>query len=324
MQNIRYSITVPVYNEEDVILKFIESFERSSRPDCECVIVDDSTDETPELIKSKIKGKKQYKYIHNKKKGRCEARNLAINLASGFYVFIWNADVIIPKNFFNLVDKYAEKKLDVVGFRNEIIEGNSLENYLKLYNEIKYFNNFYELKIANNLISSTEGFMVKKDLAISAYPEFQINPLVAGDDFIFARMIEKRKKNIKSHVDFSIIIKHYMPNNFIEFYNNRKGRGYGTPQISFYYKNKGIASILIYSIAKFFYSIIFLFFIPLSYKFYKKRKNFLFTKKKFSYLDFFYINLIERIAIIHGEISSLLRIFNIHYINKEKKIKYID
>lgn len=321
MSEIKYSITVPVYNEKNDIMKFLESFELNKRKDCECVIVDDSIDETPDIIKGYIKDKYGYRYILNKKKGRCEARNLAIKLSEGVYVFIWNADVLVPNNFFNKIDKYYDEKVDIIGFKNEIIEGTKFENYLKLFNEIKYYNFFYEKKLSENKISSTEGFMVKRELAIDAYPENTFNPLVAGDDFIFARVLEKRKVDYVFKIDFSIIIRHYMPDNFKEFYRNREGRGYGTPQMSYYFSKKKIYKIFIYSNLKFIYSILKLFLIPLSFKIFKEKSQYLFVYKRLNYIDFFIINFIERIAIYIGEMKSIAKIIKEHKINKNE-IKY--
>lgn len=87
----KFTIITPVFNGADYIEETVISvFEATKDIDIEYLIVDDgSTDETRELL---AKYFTRLKYIRQENSGQAAAINKAIQLASGLYTTIVNAD----------------------------------------------------------------------------------------------------------------------------------------------------------------------------------------------------------------------------------------
>ncbi len=93
----KFSIIIPTYNEARDIVATLESLLALDYPDREIIVVDDSTDRTPEIVRGYAA--QGVRLIHPGGGGRCEARNLGIRKASGEVVVLLNADVRLPADF---------------------------------------------------------------------------------------------------------------------------------------------------------------------------------------------------------------------------------
>ena len=70
----RFSIIIPTYNEERDIAATLEALLGLDYPDREILVVDDSSDRTPEIVGGYAR--QGVRLIHPGGGGRCEARNL--------------------------------------------------------------------------------------------------------------------------------------------------------------------------------------------------------------------------------------------------------
>ncbi len=93
----KFSIVIPAYNEEKDIAGTFDGLPVLDYSDKEVIVVDDSTDATPEIVKRyAFKG---VQLIHPERRGgRCEARNCGIQEATGEVVVILNTDVQPPRD----------------------------------------------------------------------------------------------------------------------------------------------------------------------------------------------------------------------------------
>ena len=109
-------------------------------------------------------------------------------------------------------------------------------------------------------------------------------------------------------IDFHLTVKHVIPDNKKSFFHNRFIRGYGTPQINYYYQNKSLIWCNIFFVFKNTLKLIYIFIFPLyffnSLKYYKKFVD----KKILSFKDYLYLKLFEDLSVIYGEIISLFKI----------------
>ena len=122
----KVSIIVPVYNVAPYIIRCLDSINRQTFSNLECIIVDDcGTDNSIQLAKNYIKNvpfKYSYRIIHHKyNQGISEARNTGINMATGDYIFFIDSDDAITPNCIetlaNLANKYPFA---------DIIQGNTV------------------------------------------------------------------------------------------------------------------------------------------------------------------------------------------------------
>jgi len=93
---VKFSIVIPTYNEEKDIGATLDSLLGLRYSDKEIVVVDDSTDTTPQIV-SAYAGRGVKLIRPEVRKGRCEARNIGVRASSGDVVVILNADVLLRK-----------------------------------------------------------------------------------------------------------------------------------------------------------------------------------------------------------------------------------
>ena len=107
----RFSIIIPAYNADKVVLKAVESIKNQKYTSYEIIVVDDcSTDKTFE-VSNNIEGVQVLKTPYNMKDGG--ARNVGIDNAKGEYIIFLDADDY-------LVDENVLEKLNnIIGDNNQ-------------------------------------------------------------------------------------------------------------------------------------------------------------------------------------------------------------
>ena len=251
--SLMFSIIVPTYNEENDIRETLESLVALDWPNKEIIIVDDSNDSTPLIVSGfATAGLKMIK--PDKRKGRCEARNIGIRASVGDVLVILNADVRLPANFL-----YSVAPLYESGFESVAVM-NTIANQDQLY--ARFLEARRNWRIANNVYRNwsdqfggvfwTEAFSVRRDIAMktSLFPADFAVPLEAGEDARFAE--DLRKIHCKGVFAENIVVPHVAPGTLAEFWKVRIGRGAGTPQIRYFLDCWPLWKISAWRYAKFF------------------------------------------------------------------------
>jgi glycosyltransferase involved in cell wall biosynthesis len=194
-------------------------------PDFEVLVVDDSTDRTPEIVRTY--SDRGVRLIRpGKPEGRCGARNLGILEASGTVVVILNADVLLPRDFLRRISAHYASGFDYVLVRSQV---ENMGDLFARYVECVGLYEFYGRD--EGTLEWTEGFSCRRELALRAglFPVGHAVPICAGEDAVFGanlRMAGARKK-----VDLGILVTHVAPARLREYWRVREGRGRGSPQI---------------------------------------------------------------------------------------------
>jgi glycosyltransferase, group 2 family protein len=110
----RVSIIVPIYNVEKYITRCLDSVERQTYTDIECILVDDKgQDESMRIAKQFIEAYKgNVKFVlceHSVNQGLSAARNTGIEKASGDYIFFLDSDDSIPDDSIEKLVHEAEE-----------------------------------------------------------------------------------------------------------------------------------------------------------------------------------------------------------------------
>lgn len=93
MNDVFFSIILPVYNAQAFIETTITNVLSQSYPNFELIVVDDgSTDDSWEICETFCQKDKRVKAFHKQNGGASSARNYAIEKASGNYVVFCDAD----------------------------------------------------------------------------------------------------------------------------------------------------------------------------------------------------------------------------------------
>jgi len=226
----KFSIIIPTYNEEHDIVATLEALLRLDYQDKEIMVVDDSTDRTPDIVRGYADH--GVRLIHPGGGGRCEARNLGIREATGEIVVILNADAHLPPDFLQrLVPHYEQGAGYVLVFSKVSNLDDLFARYIGCFSDVSYESPDY------GWMNWTEGFSCRKDIALKAglFPTGFLMPICAGEDGFFGEGL--KKVGARKVVDLSIVVDHVAPNSWREFWHNRKGRGAGSAQVHrFLYK----------------------------------------------------------------------------------------
>lgn len=130
----KVSVLIPAYNCQDTIYNCIRSIRKQTYENIEIIVVDDgSTDETSRRLDNYEKYfKNKLKVIHNSHQGVAETRNIAIDYATGEYIFFVDADDWINEHTIEkMVNKAIEHNADVVICGNDLNVGVKRKNNIK-------------------------------------------------------------------------------------------------------------------------------------------------------------------------------------------------
>ncbi len=211
---LKFSIITPSCNEEKDIRETLESFIGLSYPNKEILIIDDSSDRTPEIIKEYVS--KGVRLINGPRKGCCEAVNLGIEQATGDIIVQADADVRPPKDF---LDRLAEKY--EAGADWVLVDS----DYPRTKNVFSRF--VGALHISEHEGRSdmyyAEAFSCRRDLALKLGMFGPSYPAKFCRDWLLGKKLTEG--GYKKVYDPSIVVQHPQPDNFKEFWHARKARG---------------------------------------------------------------------------------------------------
>ena len=130
--NIKVSIIMPVYKVEEYVAKAIESIQAQTLKEWEFLIVDDGTpDRSGEICDAYAAKDSRIHVIHKENGGAPSARNMAIEIAKGEYMYFLDSDDWAEPSMLEDMYKLAKRdnaQLVVAGFYIDTYVGNG--NYI--------------------------------------------------------------------------------------------------------------------------------------------------------------------------------------------------
>lgn len=129
MTVIKFSILIPVYNVDRYLSFCLDSICSQSYTNFEVIAVNDgSTDQSAEILQKYADKDKRIVVINSENKGVSAARNIAIQKASGDYVWMVDADdLIAPDALLTLSNVIQKTSPDIVTFRYQKLYKNKKE-----------------------------------------------------------------------------------------------------------------------------------------------------------------------------------------------------
>lgn len=106
------SVIVTCYNQENFIIRTLESVSKQSYTHWECIVVDDeSSDQSHKIIKEYIAKNEKFKLIRHKNKGLARSRNEGFKQANGEYInFLDGDDTFLPDKLKKQVEAFGKNK----------------------------------------------------------------------------------------------------------------------------------------------------------------------------------------------------------------------
>lgn len=208
------SIIIPTYNEKDDVRLSLNAAIQFAYPKKEIIVVDDSTDDTPEIIKEYERYGVRLIRRDMRANGCCGARNLGILEAKGEIVVLLNADVFPQKDFLDRI---------LIHYKNG---ADYLLVWQKVANDKYLFPRFIEAESSisydgQDWIEWTEGFSCRREAAVDV-------GMIPGDfPFPFCRdwvLGKKLGEKYKKVIDRSIVVPHIAPHAFKDFWRMKRNR----------------------------------------------------------------------------------------------------
>ncbi|WP_026524637.1 bifunctional glycosyltransferase/CDP-glycerol:glycerophosphate glycerophosphotransferase [Butyrivibrio sp. MB2005] len=113
---IKVSVVVPVYNAREFLNECLDSICSQDLSDIEVIAVDDgSTDGSGDILDEYSDKYEFFKSLHQENSGVSSARNKALEICSGEYVFFADADDVLEKGALRLLyDRAKDREADIV------------------------------------------------------------------------------------------------------------------------------------------------------------------------------------------------------------------
>lgn len=231
-----FSIVIPTRNEAEDILATLEAIRGNRDGDYEVLVVDASTDRTPELVRG-FGDPRFHLAPQDNHDGRCGARNQGIRMARGEVVVILNADVRPPADFlarlrphyaagadYVIVDSRVENDDHPFGM---LVEG----IHQRLYRE------------GRETVDWCEGYSCRRRCALDSglFPVGLPVPMCAGEDAVFGQNMAAKFRRAE---DWKLSVPHKVPETWRGFWGTRSEKGRGVPQLRAWIEGWSFGAIL--------------------------------------------------------------------------------
>jgi glycosyltransferase involved in cell wall biosynthesis len=217
-----FSVVIPTYNEAGDIGGTIAGVLAQTLPAKDVIVVDGgSVDGTVEKLYALNADGRVTVLGEGRRRGVAAARNAGMRLASGDVVVILNADVLLPPDFLaRLAERYGRGDIDLLSVDSEV---SNLDAFTG-----RYIHAVHRLKYGAASVGWSEGFSCRRDAALAAsFPE-EI-PGAGGEDVEFVDRLLKAGHSWQ--VDYSICVRHRVPDTWAGFWVQFRGRGRAIPYI---------------------------------------------------------------------------------------------
>ena len=226
----KVSIIVPTYNEEKDIRHTLDALTGLDYPHTEIIAIDDSTDRTPDIIREYAPHGVQL-LRPTTREGRCGARNLGIQHSTGDIVVVLNADVLLPSDFLKRIVPHYLAGADYVLVESTVANPDSLyARFIDSEGKLDYG--------SSDMIEWTEAFSCRRAviLDVGLFPVGFPVPMAAGEDGFVGESLHAR--GYRKTIDRSIVVRHFAPSSFSEYWGQQVGRGKGFVQVRVFLKRE--------------------------------------------------------------------------------------
>ena len=211
----QYSIIIPVYKRNEIILSCLNSIASQTLKPYEIIIVDNNVDINQSEKLNKLLNDFNEKYgfrlrtLKTLKNSGAIARNLGAQSAKTKYVAFLDSDVVLDKNYYSVLFKYFIENEELVaaqGLDQSLVEFHEKISNFSFLKKIFYsLEQFFETSL---LFNKTEAY-VSPSLAVA-------HPNVLNEFEVFSQWISTCAGLFKKE----LFDKYSFPNQFITYSNN--------------------------------------------------------------------------------------------------------
>lgn len=191
MNNIKFSVLIPVYNVEKYIRQCLDSVACQTYENFEVVIIDDgSTDDSGNICDEYAKEDSRFRVIHKENGGLLCARREAIKIATGNYFMFLDSDDYWEKGLIERVaDVIQQYCCDMVIFRLKNIYSDRTENTIKLFENESIFENedkteLYKITLESDNLNNLVTKVVHRDIVDTENEYSDMKDISYGEDLL--------------------------------------------------------------------------------------------------------------------------------------------
>lgn len=193
MNNIKFSVIIPLYNKAEQIIRTLQSVAWQKYPAAEIIIIDDgSTDNGPAIVKKA--NMKNVKLVHQANQGVSAARNNGVALASNEYIAFLDADdewlPLFLDEIARLIVNFPQAKF--FGTRYQIVESenNYCDAKIKLENinpEGVILDDYFTIASQGDLPFTMSSMVIQRSL-FNSIGGFPLGEPIGEDQDLFCRV----------------------------------------------------------------------------------------------------------------------------------------
>lgn len=210
-RKISVSLIATVFNEQNNILEFLESYQKQTLLAEEFIIVDAlSTDGTDSIIEQFAKNNPHLNIkLYRQKSKRSAARNFAVSKASAKYLAFTDAGCLLDSSWLEeLVKELIESKARIVGGFFAGLAKTALQEAI-----VPYFLQLNRRVDKNNFVPTTRSLLMEKELWLELGGLNE--KLDLSEDYQL--MLEVKKRQIEIAFAKKALVYWYPPQNFFLF-----------------------------------------------------------------------------------------------------------
>ncbi|WP_194768001.1 glycosyltransferase family 2 protein [Tamlana sp. I1] len=193
MGEVKVSIIMATYNRAHFIIETLQSIQKQTFANWECIIIDDgSTDNTEAVLEPIIKEDSRFKYCKRTdkyKKGLPGSRNYGLDLAKGEYIiFFDDDDVVHPQNLETTLGVLNEYQCDFCLYRKQSFK-TKLPGFL--FERSKVIRNLSKLDISDVIMNKVPMASCTVLWRANCFSKLRFNEqlMYAEEWELYARMI---------------------------------------------------------------------------------------------------------------------------------------
>jgi glycosyltransferase involved in cell wall biosynthesis len=234
VSQIPVSIVIPARNESEDIANTLEACLEIEYEPKEIIVVDDSTDNTPEIVRRYAP--QGVRLIHRDKNqnGCCGARNVGMQHACGQIVVLLNADAMPQKDYLTRLMPHYQNGADFVIVQSTVKNINNIWNMPMLARSLKspYSDPLWSEGFSVRLSAAKAVDYIPGDFPVSFCRDYMLGARLTSAGFV-------------KHIDREIKMEHIWPDRLSTFWANQIHRGTHAAPTFYYFKRRSLVLMVL-------------------------------------------------------------------------------
>jgi biofilm PGA synthesis N-glycosyltransferase PgaC len=213
------SVIIPFRNEAHNLPKLVDSIKKLSIQPLEIIWVNDnSTDNSLQKLQN-LPLHHSIFTLTNTEQGKKIAIRKGLEIAKGMHVLTWDADIIVPTDYFYALEQTHVSELSIIPIR---MKGNT---FLELLYELDYyFLNALNIGLtgySTPIVASGANLLFNKASFVAIDSFKNHHHIASGDDHFLLHDFKRAKKSIQTVTHSNLVVETQSPTSLKEFFHQR-------------------------------------------------------------------------------------------------------